>query len=159
MVLFPRYHGLVWWKPAFCTHRVWRYSSFYQEVQRYLCDYQDGGFPWTRRLHQILFQVRENCYRTLWSVEDSFWGTSYGSFPNISVVFPVCTQRLFLISKTENEAYGRRFQTVKETEAESQAVLNTLREYDFQECFKNWQRCWDRCQASEGDYSEGDAGP
>ena len=48
---------------------------------------------------------------------------------------------------------------MEEIQAESQAVLNTLRENDFQECFKNWQRCWDCCQASEGDYFEGDAGP
>ena len=52
---------------------------------------------------------------------------------------------------------GRRFQT-EEIQAESQAVLNTLPEIDFQECFKNWQRRWDR-QASEGDYFEGDSGP
>ena len=54
---------------------------------------------------------------------------------------------------------GRRFQTMEEIQAQSQAVLNTLRENDFQECFKNWQRRWDRCQASEGGYFEGDAGP
>ena len=54
---------------------------------------------------------------------------------------------------------GRRFQTLDEIQAESQAVLNTLREYDFQECFKNYQRRWDRCQTSEEDYFEGDAGP
>jgi predicted metalloprotease with PDZ domain len=54
---------------------------------------------------------------------------------------------------------GRRFQTLEEIQAESQAVLNTLRENDFQECFKNWQRRWNRCQASEEDYSEGYAGP
>ena len=47
----------------------------------------------------------------------------------------------------------------KEIQAESQAVLNTLRENDFQECFKNWQHRWDCFQASEGDYFEGDAGP
>ena len=64
-LLFPRYHGLVCWKPAFCAHRAWRNSSFYQEVQHSLCDYRDGGFLWTTRLHQILFQVRENCYRML----------------------------------------------------------------------------------------------
>ena len=52
-----------------------RNSSFYQEVQCSLCDYWDGRFPWTTRLHQILFQVRENCYRMLSNVEDSFWGT------------------------------------------------------------------------------------
>ena len=53
---------------------------------------------------------------------------------------------------------GWRFQT-EEIQAELQAVLNTLRENDFQECFKNWQRRWDRCQASEGDYFEGDTSP
>jgi hypothetical protein len=46
---------------------------------------------------------------------------------------------------------------VEEIQAESQAALNTLGENDFQECFKNWQCHWDRCQASEGNYSEGDA--
>jgi len=54
---------------------------------------------------------------------------------------------------------GRRFQTMEEIEAESQGVLNMLRENDFQECFKNWQRRWDRCEAPEGDYFEDDAGP
>ena len=95
VVLFPRHHGLVGWKSAFCVHHVWRYSRFYQEVQRSLCDYRDGGFLWTTRLHQILFQVRENCHRMLWNGEDSFWGTSYGSFPNISVVFPVSGRQNF----------------------------------------------------------------
>jgi len=48
---------------------------------------------------------------------------------------------------------------MEEIQAKSQAVLNKLRENDFQECFKNWQCHWDCCQASEGDYFEGDAGP
>ena len=54
---------------------------------------------------------------------------------------------------------GRRFQTLEEIQAEWQAVLNTLRANDFQERFKSLQRRWDRCQASEVDYFEGDAGP
>jgi len=54
---------------------------------------------------------------------------------------------------------GRKFHTLEEIQAESQAVLNTLQENDVQESFKNWQRRWDRCEASEGDYFEGDAGP
>jgi len=53
---------------------------------------------------------------------------------------------------------GRRFQTLEEIQAESQTVLNTLGENDFQECFKNWQHHWNRCQASEGDYFEGEDG-
>ena len=65
----------------------------------------------------------------------------------------------FLFPKLKMMLKGRKFQTLEEIQAESQAVLNTLRENDFHECFKNWQRCWDRCQASEWDYFESDAGP
>jgi len=43
---------------------------------------------------------------------------------------------------------GRRVQPMGEIQAESQAVLNTLQENDFQEFLKNWQRRCDRCQAS-----------
>jgi len=66
---------------------------------------------------------------------------------------------LFLFPKLKMKLKGRRFQTVEEIQAETQAVLNTLRENDFQECFKTWQSGWDLCQASEGDYFESDAGP
>jgi len=64
----------------------------------------------------------------------------------------------FLFRKLKMKLKRRRFQT-EEIQAESQVVLNPLRKNDFQECFKNWQRRWDRCQASEGDYFEGNAGP
>jgi histone-lysine N-methyltransferase SETMAR len=65
----------------------------------------------------------------------------------------------FLFPKLKMELKGRRFQTVEGVQAESQAVLTTLRENDFQKCFKNWQRLWDHSQASEGDYFESDTGP
>jgi hypothetical protein len=55
--------------------------------------------------------------------------------------------------------WKRRFQTLEEIHAESQAVLYTLQKNDLQECLKNWQHRWDHYQASEGDYFEGDAGP
>jgi len=42
----------------------------------------------------------------------------------------------FLFPKLKMKLKGRRFQTSEENQAESQAVLNTLRENDFQECFK-----------------------
>ena len=66
---------------------------------------------------------------------------------------------VFLFPKLKMKLKGRRFLTLEEIQAESQAVLHALRENDFQECFKNWQRRCDRCQASEGDYIEDDAGP
>ena len=65
----------------------------------------------------------------------------------------------FLFPKLKMELEGRSFQTAGEIQAESLAVLNKLGENDFQECFKNWQRRWYSCQASEGDYFEGNEGP
>ena len=65
----------------------------------------------------------------------------------------------FLFPKMKMKCMGRRFKTLEEIQAESQAILNMLRENDFQECFKKWQHRWDCCQASEGYYFEDDAGP
>jgi hypothetical protein len=62
---------------------------------------------------------------------------------------------LFLRLKVELK--GRHFDTVKVIEAESQAVLNTLTEHDFQNAFKNDKR-WERSICADGDYFEGDGG-
>jgi hypothetical protein len=39
-------------------------------------------------------------------------------------------------------------------EEESQAVLNTLTEHDFQDAFKTWKKCWEWCICMEGNYFE-----
>jgi hypothetical protein len=39
---------------------------------------------------------------------------------------------------------GRYFDTIEVTEAESQAVLNTFTDHDFQDAFKQWQKGWER---------------
>jgi hypothetical protein len=52
---------------------------------------------------------------------------------------------------------GRPFDRVEEIQRESQNVLDTLREQDFQHVFQHWQQRWDRCVAAQGDYFEGDA--
>jgi hypothetical protein len=51
---------------------------------------------------------------------------------------------------------GRRFDTVEEIQAEMQTVLNTLTKKDFQDAFQKWQKRWDWCVCSQGDYFEGD---
>jgi hypothetical protein len=53
---------------------------------------------------------------------------------------------------------GRHFGTVEVIEAESQAVLKTLTEHDFQDTFKKYQKRWERCIRAEGDYLESDGG-
>jgi hypothetical protein len=51
---------------------------------------------------------------------------------------------------------GRRFHTVEEIQVEAQTVLNTLTKKYFQDAFQKWQKHWDRCMRSQGDYFEGD---
>jgi hypothetical protein len=53
---------------------------------------------------------------------------------------------------------GRHFVTIEVTETESQVVLNTLTEHDFQDVFKKLQKRWEWCICTEGDYIEGDGG-
>jgi hypothetical protein len=51
---------------------------------------------------------------------------------------------------------GRRFDTVEEIQVETRMVLNILTKKDFQDAFQKWQKCWDWCVRSQGDYCEGD---
>ncbi|PNF25826.1 hypothetical protein B7P43_G11746 [Cryptotermes secundus] len=62
----------------------------------------------------------------------------------------------FLFPKMKIKLKGRRFDTVEEIQVETQTVLNTLTKKDFQDAFEKWQKCWDRCMRSQGDYFEGD---
>jgi hypothetical protein len=52
----------------------------------------------------------------------------------------------------------RHFDTIEVIEAESQAVLNTLTEHDFQDAFDKWQKRLEWCIRAEGGYFEGDGG-
>jgi len=47
---------------------------------------------------------------------------------------------------------GRRFDTNEEIQAETQKVLDTLTEKDFQEAFQKWRRRWDQCPHAGGNY-------
>jgi hypothetical protein len=53
---------------------------------------------------------------------------------------------------------GCWFDTIEEIQAESQRVLDTLTEKDFQEAFQRGRRWWDRCLHVGGNYFEGDGG-
>jgi hypothetical protein len=62
------------------------------------------------------------------------------------------------ISKLRVKLEGRRFDIIEEIQAESQRVLDTVTEKDFQEAFQKWRRRWDRCVHAGGNYFEGDGG-
>jgi len=64
----------------------------------------------------------------------------------------------FLFPKMKSKLKGRRFDTIEAIQAETQKVLDTLTEKDFQEAFQKWRRRWDRCLHAGGNYFEGGGG-
>ena len=52
-------------------------------------------------------------------------------------------------------AAGAAFGDVTTIESETTSLLKGLREEEFQECFQQWKRRWDRCIVSNGEYFEG----
>jgi hypothetical protein len=64
----------------------------------------------------------------------------------------------FLFPKMKLKLKGHRCDTIEEIQAESQRVLDTLIEKDFQEAFQKRRRRWDQCLHVGGNYFEGDGG-
>jgi hypothetical protein len=48
---------------------------------------------------------------------------------------------------------------VSDIQKESQAVLDSIKENDFHCAFEAWEKRWDLCILSKGDYFEGDGSP
>jgi hypothetical protein len=76
-----------------------------------------------------------------------------------SLYSPDLAPRDFLLfPKMKLKLKGCWFDNTEEIQAESQTVLDTLTEKDFQEVSQKCRRCWDRCLHSGGNYFEGDGG-
>jgi hypothetical protein len=73
-------------------------------------------------------------------------------------VVPTSIYPPFLFPRLKAKQKGRHFDTVVVIESESQVVLNILTEHDFQNVFKKWQKLWELCIRTEGDYFEGNGG-
>jgi hypothetical protein len=64
----------------------------------------------------------------------------------------------FLFPRLKIKLKGRHSDIIEMIEVESQAMLNTLIEHDFQDSCKKLQKRWERCILAEGDCFEGDGG-
>ena len=63
----------------------------------------------------------------------------------------------FLFPKLKSTLKGRRFDTFDEIQKNSTKDLFAIqKEAFFQKAFQSWQKRWERCVASEGNYSESD---
>jgi hypothetical protein len=64
-------------------------------------------------------------------------------------------KQCFLFTKCKLVLHGRNVGDMALITAES-TLLKGLKEEDFQGCFNQWKRRWDKCIASEGEYFDGD---
>jgi hypothetical protein len=64
----------------------------------------------------------------------------------------------FLFPKMKLKLKERQFDTIEEIQADSQTVLDTVTEKEFQEVFQKWRRCWDWGLHVGGNYFKGDGG-
>jgi len=61
----------------------------------------------------------------------------------------------FPFPKLKSTLKGRRFDTFEEIQKNSTKELFAIPKEAFQKAFQSWQKRWERCVASEGNYFEG----
>jgi hypothetical protein len=72
-------------------------------------------------------------------------------YPPYSPYLATCDFALF--PKLKMELKGR-FEIMSDIQRESQAVLDSINENDFDGGFEAWKKRWDRCIHPRGDYFE-----
>ena len=56
----------------------------------------------------------------------------------------------WLFPKVKMTMKGKHFESIQDIEAATTAQLKTLTKEDFQNCFRKWQKRWDKCVRSGG---------
>jgi len=51
---------------------------------------------------------------------------------------------------------GKHFQNVEEVREKTMEALKAITLQEFQNCSEQWEKRWDRCIDSQGEYFEGD---
>lgn len=62
----------------------------------------------------------------------------------------------FLFPKCKMVLRGRHLGDVEAIKAETTRQLNSITTEDFQQCYQQWKRRWQKCISSQGEYFEGD---
>jgi hypothetical protein len=96
---------------------------------------------------------------TLPSSPSWFWrNTKWVSSPHPLHSPDLAPCDLFLFKEIKLKLKGRRFDTIEESQAESQRVLDTGKRKGILRSFPRWWRRWGRCLHPGGNYFEGDVG-
>ena len=62
----------------------------------------------------------------------------------------------FLFPRMKRQMKGKRFADVSEVKKKTLEVLNNISTEEFQKCFQQWEKRWNKCIEAKGEYFEGD---
>ena len=62
----------------------------------------------------------------------------------------------FLFPRMKRDLKGKHFQNVEEVKEKTTEALKAITLPEFQNCFEQWKKRWDKCIDSQGEYFEGD---
>jgi transposase len=62
----------------------------------------------------------------------------------------------FLFPRMKRDLKGKRFQTVEDVQEKTTEALKAIILQEFQNCFEQWKKQWDKCIDSQGEYFDGD---
>jgi transposase len=62
----------------------------------------------------------------------------------------------FLFSRMKRDLKRKRFQNVEEVREKTTEALKAIILQEFQNCFEQWKKRWDKCIDSQGQYFKGD---
>jgi len=81
-------------------------------------------------------------------------GMTTASHPPYSPDLATCD--FFLFPRMKRDLKGKRFQNVEEVREKTTEALKAITLQEFQNCFEQWKKRWDKCIDSQGEYFEGD---
>jgi len=81
-------------------------------------------------------------------------GITMASHPPYSLDLTPCD--FFLFPGMKRDLKGKRFQNLEEVREKMTEALKAITLQQFQNCFGQWKKRWDKCIDSQGEYFEGD---
>ena len=85
----------------------------------------------------------------------SFWPNTAplsSSSRHTHQISPLCD--FFLFPRLKKVLKGHRFQATEDIKRNSTKTLLDILKEEFAKCFQQWQKCWAKCVAAEGNYVE-----
>ena len=153
--------GVFFWLAQNCAPRIRTWGSKCQH------SFLRGGFEASERLcasratrivgGEAMDSPPWQCPCTLCINRAWVFGAQFHQCAWISPLFARFSPlRFFFVPQMQTGAAGMAFGNVMTIKSEMTSLLKGLREEEFQGCFHQWKRRWDKCIVSNGEYFEGD---